>query len=146
MAKKYRVNLPEDARATLLTLPKQGTIAARQVTRAHILRHAAGQATDEDIAQALPLGTAPAARTRKRFVEEGLEAALNEHPRAGGQRTLAGTQDALRGALACSTPPDERKCWPMPLLADNLVELKQVESLSDETVRRTLKKTSSHHG
>ncbi len=49
-------------------------------------------------------------------------------------------------ALACSTPPDGRKCWTMQLLADKLVELKQVESISDETVRRTLKKTSSNHG
>ena len=92
------------------------------------------------------LGLRRLERTRKRFVEEGLEAALNERPRAGGQRKLAGKQEALLVALACSTPPDERKCWTMQLLADKLVELKQVESISDETVRRTLKKTSSSHG
>jgi transposase len=146
MAKKYLVNLTEDERATLLTLTKKGTVAARKLTRAHILLHADGQATDEDVAQALHIGTATAERTRKRFVEEGLEAALNERPRAGGQRKLAGKQEALLVALACSTPPDERKCWTMQLLADKLVELKQVESISDETVRRTLKKTSSNHG
>ena len=116
------------------------------MTRAHILLHVAGQATDEDIAQALHIGTATAERTRKRVVEAGLEAALNERPRAGGQRKLAGQQEALLVALACSTPPDERKCWTMQLLADNLVALKQVESISAETVRRTLKKTSSNHG
>jgi transposase len=149
MAKKYLVNLTEDERATLLTLTKKGPVAARQLTRAHILLHADGQATDEDVAQALHIGTATAERTRKRFVEEGLEAALNERPRAGGQRQLAGKQEALLGALACRTPPDERKCWTMQtmqLLADKLVELKQVESISDETVRRTLKQTSSNHG
>jgi transposase len=146
MAKKYLVNLTEDERATLLTLTKKGTIAARKLTRAHILLHADGQATDEDIAQALHMGTATVERTRKRFVEEGLEAALNERPRPGGQCKLEGKQEALLVALACSTPPDERKCWTMQLLADKLVELKQVESISDETVRRTLKKTSSNHG
>lgn len=146
MAKKYLVNLTEDERATLRTLTKQGTVAARQLTRAHILLHADGQATDEDIAQALPMGTATAERTRKRFVEAGLEAALNERPRAGGQRQLAGKQDAWLVALACRTPPDEWKCWTMPLLADKLVELKQVESIADETVRRTLKKPCSSRG
>lgn len=146
MAKKYLVNLTEDERATLLTLTKKGTVAARKLTRAHILLHADGQAADKDIAQALHIGTATAERTRKRFVEEGLEAALNERPRAGGQRKLEGKPAAWLVALACSTPPDERKCWTMQLLADKLVELKQVESISDETVRRTLKKTSSNHG
>jgi transposase len=146
MAKKSLVNLTEDERATLLTLTKKGTVAARTLTRAHILLHADGQATDEDVAQALHMGTATAERTRKRFVEEGLEAALNERPRAGGPRKLAGTQEALLVALAWSTPPDERQCWTMQLLADKLVELKQVASISDETVRRTLKKTSSNHG
>jgi transposase len=146
MAKKYLVNLTEEERATLLTLTKRGTVAARKLTRAHILLHADGQATDGDIAQALHIGTATVERTRTRFVEEGLEAALDERPRPGGQRKLGGKQEALLVALACSTPPDERKCWTMQLLADKLVELKQVESISDETVRRTLKKTSSNHG
>jgi transposase len=146
MAKKYLVNLTEDERAMLLTLTKKGTVAARTLTRAHILLHADGQATDDDIAQALHLGTATVERIRKRFVEEGLEAALNERPRAGGRRKLEGKREAFLVALACSTPPDERKCWTMQLLADKLVELKQVESISDETVRRTLKKTSSSRG
>ena len=146
MAKKYLVNLTEEERATLLTLTKKGTVAARKLTRAHILLHADGQATDVDMAPALPIGTATVERTRKRFVEEGLEAALDERPRPGGQRKLEGKQEALLVALACSTPPDEWQCWTMPLLADKLVELKQVESMSEETVRRTLKKTSSNHG
>jgi transposase len=146
MAKKYLVNLTEDERATLLTLTKKGTIAARTLTRAHILLHADSQATDDDIAQALHIGTATVERIRKRFVEEGLEAALNERPRAGGRRKLEGKREAFLVALACSTPPDERKCWAMQVLADKLVELNQVESISDETVRRTLKKTSSSRG
>jgi len=146
MAKKYLVNLTEEERATLLTLTKNGPVAARQLTRAHILLHADGQATAVDMAQAVHMGTATVARTRKRFVEEGLEAALDERPRPGGQRTLEGKQTAWLTALAWRTPPDERKCWTMQLLADKLVERKQVESSSDETVRRTLKTTSSNHG
>ena len=75
-----------------------------------------------------------------------LEAALDERPRPGGPRTLAGKQEALLAALAWSTPPDERQCWTRQLLADKLVELKQVESMADETVRRPLQKTASNHG
>jgi len=146
MAKQSRVNLTEDERATLRTLTQKGSVAARHLTRAHLLRHAAGQATDEDLAQALPIGTATAERTRKRCVEAGLEAALNERPRAGGHRQLAGQQAALLVALACSPPPDERQGWTRPLLADNLVALKQVESIAEETVRRPLQKTSSNPG
>jgi transposase len=85
-------------------------------------------------------------RIRQRFVEDGLEAALSERPRPGGQRKLAGTQEAFLIALACSTPPEGRTCWTMQLLADRLVELQVVEAISDETVRRTLKKTSSSRG
>jgi hypothetical protein len=80
------------------------------------------------------------------LVEEGLDAALSERPRPGGRRKLEGQPEALLVALACSTPPDERQCWTMPRLADKLVELQQVESMSDETVRRTRKKTSSRRG
>jgi hypothetical protein len=122
MANKYLVNLTEDERATLLTLTKKGTVAARTLTRAHILLRADGQATDDDIAQALHIGTATVERIRKRCVEEGLEAALNDRPRAGGRRQLEGTREAFLVALACSTPPNERKGWTMQLPADKLVE------------------------
>jgi transposase len=94
----------------------------------------------------LHIGTATVERTRKRFVEEGLEATLNERPRAGGRRKLEGKQEAFLIALACSAPPNERQCWTMQLLADKLVELQPVESITNETVRRTLNKTSSSHG
>ena len=143
MAKKYLVNLTEDERAMWLTLTKKGAVAARTLTRAHILLHADGQATDDDIAKALHIGTATVERTRNRLVEEGLEAALSELPRVGARCRLEGKQEALLVALACRAPPDERMCWTMQLLADKLVELQQVESIAAETVCRTLKKTSS---
>jgi putative transposase len=146
MAKKYLVTLTDGEREQLLALTKRGRVAARQVRRAHILLHAHAGARDAVIAHALHLGTATVERTRKRFVEEGLEAALAERPRPGGRRKLEGKPEAFLIALACSTPPDERPRWTMQLLADKLVELDMVESISDETVRRTLKKTSSSRG
>jgi Homeodomain-like domain len=80
-------------------------------------------------------------RARKRFAEEGLEAALCERPRPGGRRKLAGQQEAFPIALACSTPPEGRTSWTMQLLAHKLVELRATDAISDETVRRTLKNT-----
>lgn len=146
MAKRYCVTLSEDERAHLLALTKKGKGAARKLTRAHILLQADAGVADTAITAALHVGTATVERLRKRFVEEGLDAALRERPRPGGRRKLDGRQEAFLVALACSTPPDERKCWTMQLLADKLVELQQVGSISDETVRRTLKKTSLSRG
>jgi transposase len=141
MAPKYLVTLTDDERAQLLALTKKGTVSARMLTRAHILLQANASSPDGAIAAALHIGIATVERTRKRFVEEGLDAALRERPRPGGRRKLEGKQEAFLIALACSTPPDGRKRWTMQLLADKLVELKHVGAISDETVRRTLKKT-----
>lgn len=146
MAKRYRVTLTDPERTHLLTLIKKGTVSARQLSRAHTLLQADAGATDEAIATALHRGMATVARIRKRFVEEGLEAALAERARPGGRRKLDGKQEAFLIALACSPPPEGRQCWTMQILADKLVELRMVEAISDETVRRTLKKMSSSHG
>ena len=85
-------------------------------------------------------------RIRKRFVEEGLEAALTERRRPGGKAKLDGRQEAFLIALACSAAPQGRQRWTMQLLADRVVEIGLVPSLSDDTVRRTLKKTPSNRG
>jgi transposase len=146
MAKKSLVTLTDDERAQLLALTKRGKVSARRLTRAHLLRQADAGLADEAIARALHVGTATVERTRKRFVEEGLEAALSERPRPGGHRKLAGKQEAFLIAPACSTPPEGRACWTMQWLADKLVEVQVVEAISDETVRRTLKKTRSSRG
>jgi transposase len=146
MAKKYIVTLTDDERAQLLALTKRGKVSARRLTRAHLLLQADAGLSDEAVAQALHIGTATVERIRKRFVEEGLEAALAERPRPGGQRKLDGKQEAFLIALACSAPPEGRTCWTMQLLAEKLVELQVIEAISDETVRRTLKKTSSSRG
>jgi transposase len=146
MVKRYLVTLTEDERMHLLELTKKGKISARKLTRAHILLQADAGASAKAIAAALHIGIATVERLRKRFVEEGLEAALSERPRPGGQRKLNGKQEAFLIALACSTPPEGRQCWTMQLLADTLVAVRMVEAISDETVRRTLKKTRSNHG
>lgn len=140
MRKIYVVSLTDDERATLLDLTKKGTASARKITRAHILLQAADGASDQTIADALHVGHATVERVRKRFVEGNLERALSDLPRPGAKRKLDGKQEALLIATACSTPPAPRARWTMQLLANKLVELKVVETISDETVRRTLKR------
>lgn len=141
MTKKYLVSLTDAERESLLALTKKGSVAARKLTRAHVLLQVDAGATDDTIAQALHIGSATVERIRKRFVEGGVDGALTERPRPGGTPKLDGKGEATLVAWACSTPPDERKQWTMQLLADKLVALKLVDTISDETVRRTLKKT-----
>lgn len=141
MPKKiYFVNLTEDERTYLLNLFKGGKHPARKLNRARILLLADEGKTDEAIEEALHIGFSTVKRTRKKFAEGRLEHALNELPRPGGERKLEGKQEAFLIALACSNPPEGRKIWTMQLLADKLVELGTVDSISDETVRRVLKK------
>jgi transposase len=140
MVKKYLVTLSDDERAQLLALTKKGCVAARKLSRTHILLQADAGMADHTIAAALHIGRATVERTRKRCVEEGVEAALSERPRPGGRRKLDGKQAALVVALACSAPPTGRTRWTMQLLADKLVTLGVIDAISDETVRRTLKK------
>lgn len=140
MRKLYVVDLSDEERNELRAMVRKGTIAARTLTRAHILLHAATGASDQAIADALHLGRATVERVRKRFVEGNLERALYDAKRPGAKRKLTGKQEALLVATACATPPEGRARWTMQLLADRLVELTELDALSDETVRRTLKK------
>lgn len=146
MTHKYIVDLTTDEQGHLLNLIKKGNPSARKVARAHVLLHADEKATDEEIAESLHLSVSTVHRTRQRFIEEGLTAALSEQPRPGKVATLTGKQKAYLVALACRTPPEGRRRWTMQLLADRLIELKQVEKVSPDIVQRTLKKTTSNHG
>jgi transposase len=146
MHKKYIVTLTADERTQLLDLIKKGTLAARKLNRAHILLRADEGATDELIAAALHIHRTTVERTRQRLVAGNLEAALSERPRPLAKRKLSDKQEARLIATACSAPPDGQKCWTMQLLADELVALEVVDSISDETVRRTLKKTLASPG
>jgi transposase len=141
MAKKYIVTLTGEEREELHGLLQKGTVGARKLNRAHILLLADDGEWDEEIAAVLHTSLSTVQRTRQRFVEEGFDAALHERRRPGKKRLLQGRREAFLIALACSDPPRGRKRWTMQLLADRLVELTLVEAISDETVRRTLKKT-----
>jgi hypothetical protein len=147
MNKKYRVRLSSEERKHLEKLVRQGKAHARKLLYARILLKAdeGGPAwTDERIADALEVSVATVARERRRFCEEGLEVALlPKKPGRPRRRVLDGRAEAYLIALACSNPPEGREHWPLRLLADRMVELGYVESLSYETVRRTLKKTPS---
>jgi transposase len=147
MTKKCLVTLTDEELASVLALTHKGRIAARRLMRAHILRLAHERQTDEVIAQTLHTSVATIERVRERFVMGGVDYALSEAPRAGAPRKLDGKQEAFLVALACSTPPEGHRAWTMQLLADRLIESKVVDQeLSDETVRRTLKKTISSLG
>lgn len=146
MNKRFVVALTEQERAELLALTRKGTQRARKCRRAQILLLADEGQTDRQIAAALHAGVATVERLRKRCVEAGLEAALNDQPRPGRERKLDGKQEAFLVALACSPPPQGRADWSMQLLADQMVALGLVTELSDETVRRRLKETRCSPG
>ena len=152
MAKRYRVTLTQPERQELQQLISRGKADARKLAHARILLQAdeadGGPArTDADIAGALDTSTRTCERVRERFVEQGLEAALVRKPAARAYaRKLDGRGEAHLVALACSRPPEGRKRWTMQLLADRVVALGHADALSDETVRRVLKKTRPSRG
>ena len=140
MAKKYSVELTDSERAQLVSITTKGKNKARIIKRANILLMSEEGLTDKAIADLLRTSPRTISRTRQRFSEGGLEAALYDLPRSGRPQILDGKQEALLVALTCSGPPTGRSCWTMQLLADKLVALGVIESISDETVRRLLKK------
>ena len=144
--KRWVVKLSKQEQAGLLEVVKQGTASARTVNRAHALLLSDAGKTDSAIAQALQVHPQTVRNWRKHFVEESFPAALQERPRPGAQPKLSEKAEATLVAWACSDPPQGREHWTMQLLADKLVELGVVDSLSDETVRRALKKTRSSRG
>jgi transposase len=139
-AKRYIVKLEPEEREMLLELTGKGRVAARQMKRAQILLKADEGWKDEDIIRALNTSRSTVERTRKRLVEGGLDKALNEDPRPGQRPKLDGKAEAHLVALACSDAPGGREHWPLRLLADKLVELGLVESISHEAIRQRLKK------
>jgi transposase len=139
--KIYIVDLTKEERTYLLDYIKSGTHSARKLNRARILLLADEGKADGEIAEALHTGTATVQRTRQRFVEGNLEGALNERPRPGGQKKLDEKGETILETLAHSKPPEGRKRWTLQLLADRLVQLKVVDSISYETVRQEAKKS-----
>jgi transposase len=149
---KYLVRLTDEERAQLEDLIRTGKRAASVLLHARILLKADAGAggpgwDDGRIAEAVECGASTVYRVRQAFVEEGLSAALFRKKPTGRQyRKLDGVQEAHLIALACGAPPEGRSSWTLRLLANRLVELDVVESISSECVRMTLKKTSSSRG
>ena len=148
--KRYKVTLTAEERQQLADLIAAGKAAAQKLAHARVLLKAdaadGGPAwPDARIVEAVEVSIATVERVRQRFVEQGLEAALGrkKQDRPSRPRKLDGPAEARLIALACSAPPEGRKEWTMKLLADRLVELEVVDTISDETVRRVLKKTNS---
>jgi transposase len=146
MAKRYRVTLTEEERERLEGLTRKGRAPVRMVRRAQMLLLASEEQRDEDIAKALHIGVSTVERTRRRCVEEGVEASLRERPRPGARPKLGPKEQAFVVALACTKPPEGRERWTMGLLAERVVELKIVPDITDESIRRLLKRTSSSRG
>ena len=148
MEKRYRVTLTDEERQDLQKMVSVGKGAARKLMRARVLLVAdqgeGGPAkSDPEIMEALSCGRATIERVRKQFVEEGLEAVLQPKPsNRVYERKMDGRTEAHLIALACGAPPEGRARWTLRLLGDRMVGLGYVESLSHETVRRTLKKTN----
>ena len=139
---KYVVNLDDDERKVLTDLIKKGTEKARRISRAHVLLLANEDKSDATITATLHTSVSTILRTRKRFVEGNVAGALNDQPHPKRGTKLDGKGRALLVATACSTPPEGRAKWTLQLLAERLIELKVVETISDETVRLELKKTN----
>jgi transposase len=135
---RYRVELSEVERDALTAMLNGGTQAARKLKRAQILLAADGGTSDEVIADCIGVGESTVYRTRRRFVEGNLEAALAEEPRPGAARKLSGRETALLVATACTNPSEGRVRWTLELLADEMVRLTAHSDLSRETVRRRL--------
>lgn len=140
---KHPVKLTNEEREYLRTLTRTGKQSARVMTRAQILLWSDEGKQDKEIIALLNCAPMTVASTRERWVEEKR---LEDLPRRGVKPLLDAKEASLLIALACSDAPEGRSEWTMQLLADKLVELKVVESISDETVRRVLKKTNSSLG
>ena len=138
--KKYIIDLTEDERNELQTLTSKGILGARKLKRALILLKADEGLKDEQVVAALNVSRPTVERVRKRFVEGGLPRALNEDPRPGARLKLDGRGEAQLVTLACSAPPAGHARWTLRLLADKLVKLEVVETISHEAVRQRLKK------
>lgn len=135
---RYRITLTSEEREQLRGMVQAGKEGVRRLKRAQILLAASGGSGDATIAANVSVGTSTVYRTKRRFVEEGLEAALSEEPRSGAERKLGAKEEALLIATACSEPPAGRARWTLSLLADAMVRLTRHRSLSSATVRRRL--------
>ncbi len=152
--KKYKVTLTEDEREELRTLVKKGKRRAQVIRNALVLLNCDEGAFGDkmkngEVAKVLHIGDRTIDRLKKLFVEEGLEVAVygkTEVSERYYHRVMDGEREAKLVTLCCSDPPEGYAKWSLRLLADKMVELKYVDSISYETIRRTLKKTNLSPG
>ena len=149
--KTYRVLLRLRDRKRLQALVHKGVQKARVINRARILlmadeRIEEGGRSDGEISKALGISLRMVAATREKYFRFGLQQALAEKPRSGHPPKLSGKGEALLTTIACSDAPKGRTRWTLRLLADKLVELREIDAIAHETVRRVLKKTTSSRG
>lgn len=142
MKVKNQVKLKPKDQKKLKQLISKGSEKARKITRCRILLMAHDGKTDTYIMEALGVSRNTVRTVRSRYVQEGLQAAINEHPRPGAPKKFSGLQRAKITALACSKPPQGRSRWTLRLIADKVVELKMTDDISYQTVKRILKKTN----
>jgi hypothetical protein len=145
MPKRHLVQLTEDQRAELDRW-EAGPLTRRQRNRALILLRADAGETDEEIVEGVGVSPGTVANVRRRFATAGLGAAIHERPRPGARPALDGKAEAIVIATACSPVPEGRATWTARMLADRLVELQVVESVSEDTILRVLKKVTSSRG
>lgn len=140
--KQFRVNLKERERQKLQKIVRSGKDKARKITRCRILLLADGPSgkTDEEISDALKVCLATIFNIRRRYFREGLECTIGEGARSGQPPKFKGKAAAKITAIACSAPPEGQARWSLRLLADRVVELNIVESISHQSVRNILKK------
>jgi len=146
MKKKWQVTLSDQEIAQLGEIIKKGKSSARTIRRAQTLLLASEGKSDECISSILKCCSLTVHATRKKYCQEGLKAVLIDKDRKGRPQKLQGKAKARLIAMACEEPPEGRACWTMQLLAERLVTLQLVDSISDDTVGRTLKKMTSSLG
>lgn len=142
MKKQYKIELSEEERSQLEKLTSQGTEKVRKVKRARVLLLADEGKKDQEIVERVEVSVGTVERIRKRYAQAGLEAAINEKPRSGRPIGISAQTRAKVTALACTKAPEGRSKWTLRLLADKVVELEYIDSISYQSVRNILKKTT----
>ena len=146
MKRVHIVKLKEEERDGLLQYLRKGKSPARSQTRARILLLSDEGLEDDEIVETLKVSKSTVSRIRKRYCESGLDYALLEKPRSGAPLKVDGRVEARLTLLACSEPPEGRSRWTVRLLADKLVEMEIVDSISHMSVQRLLKKMKLNLG
>jgi transposase len=138
--KKYVVQLTDEQREELTSMLHKGEHKSRKLNRARVLLLSDQRKLDREISEIVGVTEQTVRNIQERFLAENLESSLTEKPRPGAPRKLDAKGEACAIAMSCCDPPEGRATWTMQMIADKLVELKYVESISDEAVRLRLKK------